>query len=310
VIDCDVPPPAGPLRDLVPWLDPAFREYVLYGGYGGYALPSSPWGPDSEPDAGLELAGVELGILTAGELLAISAIPNAALAAALATAHNRRLLDEWLPSDERQRGSLLVAPQDAESAAAEIRRLGDRAELVQVLVSLGSQTGYGDPRYRAIWDACAEVGLPLALHAGAEGLGINAAPTSTGYPANRFELRTLLPTTAMSHLVSIVARGVLERVPEARVAIVGAGASWLPPLLDTLDENWRSMRDELRFGEPPSELVRRHVRLTVRPGAGLSATEPIAELLMLGGGGRPAAHWGDGVTSENAREFYGLPSDE
>jgi len=306
VIHCDLQPPSEQLHDLVPWLEPAFREYVLHGGYGGYALPTSPW-ESERPGGSLDLTGVEYGIVTARDMLSVSAIPNRQLASAIATAYNRRLVEEWLPSDARLRGSLLVAPQEPEGAAAEIRRVGGHPGVVQVLVSLGAETGYGDGRYGAIWDACAEVGKPLALRAGAEGVGINAAPTATGYPATALELRTLLPGAAMSHLVSIVAHGVLERAPETGVAIVGAGASWLPSLLDRFDANWRSLREEGTLEELPSETVARRVRLTVEPLEDLLPIDPLTEMLMLGAPDLPAPRWGAGLFSDNARRFYGLP---
>jgi uncharacterized protein len=307
-IHCDLPPPAEQLRELVPWLDPAFREYVLHGGYGGYALPTSPWERDPPWEGAPDLTGVEYGILTARRMLSVSAIPNRLLASAIATAHNRRLVEEWLPADERLRGSLLVAPQEPERASAEIRRVGGHPRIVQALVSLGAETGYGDRRYRPIWDACADVGLPLAMRVGAEGVGINAPPTASGYPATVLELRTLLPAVAMSHLVSIVAHRVLQRLPTCRVAIVGAGASWLPALLDRFDASWRLLREEDSLDGLPSEMVARSVRLTTGPPEDPPASAALAEILMLGGAAPTGQDWGPGVTSENARRFYELPA--
>jgi predicted TIM-barrel fold metal-dependent hydrolase len=258
----------------------------------------------------LEIGDVEYGILTAAETLSLSAIPNGALASAIAAAHNRRLVEEWLPTDARLRGSLLVAPQDAERAAAEIRRLGGHPDIAQVLVSFGAQAGYGDLRYRPIWEACADVGVPLALRAGAEGIGLNAAPTATGYPSTELEIETLLPTAAMSHLVSIVARGILQRLPEVGVVILGAGAGWLPALLDRLDATWRSLGSEVSLEEPPSETVRRRVRVAVGLEEAPSAGAELNQMLILGGAGRSARGWSEEVVSENARTFYGLQAVE
>jgi hypothetical protein len=42
VIDCDVHQNFNSLHDLVPWLDPAFRDYVEVGGYTGFQLPNYP----------------------------------------------------------------------------------------------------------------------------------------------------------------------------------------------------------------------------------------------------------------------------
>ena len=327
MIDCGVHPALGHLHDLVPWLDPEFREYVLHGGYGGYALPGPTWAPGTRPrsadyermrDGLLDPLGVEYAILTSDELLAVSAIPNGPLAAALATAYNRRLVEEWLPRDGRLRGSLVVAPQEPEHAAAEIRRAGSDRDIVQVVVSCGSVAGYGDPRYEPIWHACAELGLPLALHAGAEGIGINAPPTATGYPRTELEFRTLLPTACMSHLASVIAHGSFERFPDVRLAIVPSGVEWLPGFLSRLDSTCQSLNGGSSREELPSETIRRRVRLAVSP-----LDEPpdgdLGEMLMLASGfpqvdldrldpARLARRWGATVTSENARGFYRLPA--
>ncbi len=343
MIDCDIHPGLRDVKDLVPWLDPAFRDYVLHGGYGGYALPTSPWAaaaggmPPGDPAADyermrdrlLDPLDIEYAILTADDILSISAIPNGPLAAALATAYNRWLVAEWLPRDERLKGSLVVAPQEPELAAAEIREVAGHPDVVQVILSCGSAAGYGDARYRPIWAACSEVGLPLALHVGAEGIGVNAPPTSTGHPRSALELRTLLPTTAMSHLVSIVAGGVFQRFPDARLAIVESGVTWLTPLLWRLDASWRSLQGQAAAQELPSETVRRRVRLTSepldepgdrQPWGVLDETAQLGEMLMFasnyprvnldrpGDLAPPPGQWEVGVRSENARTFYRLPA--
>jgi uncharacterized protein len=219
-------------------------------------------------------------------------VPHQQLASALATAYNRWLVEEWLPRDARLKGSLVVAPHDPGRAVEEIHRVGEHPDVVQVIVSCGAAAAYGDRRYHPIWAACAELGLPVAMHVGAEGLGANAAPTATGYPAYYLEWHTLLPTTAMSHLVSLVANGVFERLPGFRVALVEAGVAWLPGVLWRLDANWRALRAETPWvKELPSETVRRSVRFTTQPleqpvtldqlWAVLEATDGLGDMLMF-----------------------------
>jgi predicted TIM-barrel fold metal-dependent hydrolase len=355
VIDCDVHQNFDHVQDLVPWLDPAFRDYVVHGGYGGYSLPNYPWlhpsgfmRDDARPADGgvpgsdyellrqqlLDAFDVEFAILTGEEILSVSAVPHAQLASALATAYNRWLVEEWLPRDPRLKGSLVIAPQDAPSAVQEIQRVGKHPDVVQAIVSCGSAAAYGDPRYHPIWAACAELGLPVAMHVGAEGLGANAPPTATGYPSYYLEWHTLLPTTAMSHLVSLVAQGVFERFPGFRVVVVEAGVAWLPGVLWRLDANWRALRAETPWvKELPSETVRRRVRLTTQPleqpqavdqlSGVLGAIEGLEEMLMFATdyphwdfdepeqvARRLPAAWRDRVMSENARDFYGLRGEE
>ena len=348
MIDCDVHQNFDDVRDLVPWLDPAFRDYVLHGGYGGYSLPNYPWLHPSgfmrddavPPDGGvpgssypllreqlLDAFDVEYAILTGEEILSVSAVPHPQLAAALATAYNRWLIEEWLPRDPRLKGSLVVAPQDPDGAAAEIRRLGGHPDLVQVLMSTGSERPYGDPFYHPIWDAAAEVGLPVAIHLGGQG-GINANPTGCGPGTFFWEVHALLCETGMGHLGSVIAHGVFERWPRTKFVLIECGVAWLPAIVWRLDADYKALRKETPWlRRLPSEYAREHVRLTTQPLEQppnvrhlWSALEAIdGEHTLLFASDYPhwdfddpslvplPTEWKPRIFAENARELYGLP---
>jgi predicted TIM-barrel fold metal-dependent hydrolase len=287
VIDCDVHQNFNSLQDLLPWIDPPFRPYLERGGYTGYQLPNYPWVHvggfmmgDSVPENGgvpgsdydtlrrqlLDAHEVEYAILTGEDILNVSCMPHPQLAAAIATAYNRWLIDDWLPRDERLKGSMVVATQDAERAAAEIRAVGDHPDVVQIIVGGGAVSGYGDPRFLPIWQAATDMGLPVAVHVGGEGLGITPPPSATGYPAYYAEWHTLLPTVVQSHLVSLICHGVFERLPEMRLVIVETGVAWLPGLLWRLEANWKALRAEIPWVKrPPSEIVAEQCWFTTQP---------------------------------------------
>lgn len=353
MIDCDVHQNFNRLGDLAPWLDPEYRDFVECGGYDGLQLPNYPWvhpggfmmneaAPASGGVAGSDYAtlreqlpdgqGVEYAILTGEEILSVSCLPHPQLAAALATAYNRWLTEEWLPRDERLRGSLVIATQDAARAAREIRAFGEHPGIVQVLLSCGALTGYGDPRYAPIFDAAVEMGLPVAMHVGAEGLGMNPPPTATGYPAYYVEWHTLLCGAVQSHLVSLLCRGVFARHPELRIVVIEAGVTWLPSLLWRLDANWKALRSEVPWVRmAPSETVRQQVRFTTQPMEqppdprhlvqALQMVNGIEEMLMYASDyphwdfdpahlirNRLPREWRAAVMSENARALYRLPT--
>ena len=352
MIDCDVHQNFNSLRDLEPWLDPAFRDYVEVGGYGGFALPNYPWVHpsgfmmgDAVPESGgvpgsdyetmreqlLDRFDVQVAILTGEDILNVSCMAHPQFATALATAYNRWLIEDWLPRDKRLRGSLVVATQDAEAAAREIRERGTHPQVVQVLLPCGARSGYGDPHYMPILEAAVELGLPVAMHVGAEGLATNPPPTATGYPAYYLEWHTLLPGAAMSHLVSLVCHGVFERFPELRVVVIEAGVVWLPGLLWRLDANWKALRSETPWVRRlPSEQVREQVRLTTQPleqparkgqlQAVLESVEGMGEMLMFATDyphwdfdapkiveARLPEAWRDAVMAGNAQALYRLP---
>ena len=353
MIDCDVHQNFDSLSDLLPWLDPAFRDYLTIGGYTGFTLPNYPWvhpsgfmmGDAVPPDGGvpgsdyqtlreqlLDRFDVEYAVLTGEDILNVSCMAHPQLAAAIASAYNRWLVDEWLPRDERLLGSLVVATQDAERAAEEIRAFAHHPRVVQVLLPCGARSGYGDPQYAPILDAAVETGLAVAMHVGAEGLATNPPPTATGYPFYYAEWHTLLPEAAMAHLVSLVCHGVFERLPELRVVVIEAGVAWLPAVLWRLDSNWKALRTEVPWVRRlPSEQVREHVRFTTQPleqpkrksdlHAVLGAIDGIENLLMFATDyphwdfdaprqalGRLPEAWRERIASENARALYRLPA--
>ena len=112
-------------------------------------------------------------------------------------------------------------------AAQEIRRVGAHPAMVQVLVSSGAQRPYGDPFYWPIWEAAAEMGLPVALHLGGQG-GVNVNPTGCGAPTFFWETHALLCETGMGHIASVIAHGIFEKYPAMRFVLIECGIAWLP----------------------------------------------------------------------------------
>ena len=355
MIDCDVHQNFGSLSGVLPWVDPAHRDHLRRAGFGSSGLSSySAWmhphstaRDDSVPPGGgisvsgsdyktvrdqlLDPLGVEYAILTGRDILSASSLPNSQ-AAALANAYNRHLIDEWLSRDLRLKGSLMIDTQDAERAAEEVKALGDHPDVVQVLLPCAATFGYGDPHYHPIYEAAVEVGLPVAIHVGGEGLGIKPPPTATGYPGYYAEWHVLLVQCAMSHVVSLVFHGVFEKYPDLRVVVIEAGVTWLPPLLWRMDADWKALHTNAPWVKrPPRETVREHIRLTTQPLDELDTPEKLRRTLELVDGledmlmfasdyphrdyDRPdlvscrlPVSWREKVMSENARALYGLPA--
>jgi uncharacterized protein len=353
VIDCDVHNNLNSLSELGPWLDPTWRQYIESGGYGGFSLPNYPYvhpsgffmGDAAPPSGGipgsdyehlktqlLDAWDIDYAILNGEDILNISCIPNREFGTALAKAHNRWTLDVWLPRDERLRASIVVNVEDPEAAAREIQELADHPGVVQVLVPTGAHRGYGDRFYRPLFRAAAECGLPVAMHAGADGLGNNPPPTGAGYPSFYIEYHTLIFSSAMAHLVSLICNGVFEELPDLRFVSIETGVAWLPGVLWRLDANWKALRMEVPWiKELPSETVRRKVRFTSQPleqpaslqklRALLSVVDGMDEMLMFATdyphwdvdvpaatGRKLPDGWSERVLHENARELYGLPA--
>ncbi|MPZ00608.1 MAG: amidohydrolase family protein [Actinophytocola sp.] len=353
VIDCDVHNSWHSAEVLLPYLPPAFREYLqrgeLPGPRGSFPHAHRPWlhpegfmRYDAVPASGaaagseyellreqvLDRYDVDYAILTGDEAIEASTLANPYYANALTSAYNDWLVQEWLPADPRLKGSLVVAPQDPHGAAAEIRRMGDHDDIVQVLMSSGSQRPYGDPFFHPIWEAAAELDLPIAVHLGGQG-GLNANPIGCGPTTFFWETHALLCETGMAHLASTIAHGVFERWPNARLILVECGVAWVPPILWRLDEDYRALRKETPWlRRLPSEYAHEHIRMTTQPLEQPRSPEALwpalddigaRDMLMFASDYphwdfedprflRLPESWREPVLDGNARDVYGLPA--
>jgi predicted TIM-barrel fold metal-dependent hydrolase len=346
IIDADIHarPDADRVADRLPepWRA-RFRSGNRGAGYPGYwnpigvrradaVLPDGTDIADSAHALGthfLDVHGIEYGILSVDDL-AVGLSPDVDYAAALVSAVNDVIVEEWLPVDPRLRASLIVSPADPQLAAREIHRLGGHPGVVQVLMPSGARMPYGQRYYHPIYDAAAEHGLPVAIHPGSEGAGIAYPPTPAGYPSSYFEFHTGLITSYIGHLISLVSEGVFVRFPGLRWVLIEGGVAWLPPVMWRFDKNYRALRQTAPWlTRLPSEYIQDHVLLTTQPIEEPANAGHLRQVLEMFDAGRMLMfstdfpHW-DGdtpdfaaraippalrerVMSETARELYQLP---
>ena len=299
VVDTDV---HNALPDLLPYLPRQWQDRWAATGLGagtGYTNPRGVLRRDVTPPGGgppasdplflisdhLDRYGIDYAILTGPFVLPLGTDPD--YLNAIASAVNDATVDGWLGVSRRFRGSILVNADDPAAAVAEIRRLGGRADMVQVLMASTTRQPCGQRPYHPLYEAAAEHNLPVALHPGAEGVGLAAPPTPVGYPTRYLEWHNVLPLTAMAQLNSLVCEGVFEKLPSLRVVLVEGGLSWLPQLMWRMDKNYKALRDTVPWlTRPPSAYVREHVRLTTQPVEEPDRPEYLTQLLTMMDAGR------------------------
>jgi len=97
-----------------------------------------------------DVYGLEYGILNSESAIHIGVGPDMTFGAALLSAMNDGMVNEWLPVDSRFRASINVGPSDPQLAAQEMQRLGDHPGMVQVMMGSGARISYGQRFYHPI----------------------------------------------------------------------------------------------------------------------------------------------------------------
>ena len=266
-VDADVHCSPAALGDLTPYMDPYWRTYVQDGGvflsptqggaYPRIALTApTPTTPDELP--------ASAGITVLNCTVSFHCNRNPYYEAALCRAVNDWLVHEWLERDDRLRASMVVPTLDTEAAVAEIERIGGHPGIVQVLLPVRVDAPWGNKRHHPMLTAAAGHGLVVGLHAWGR---IGNAATSTGITHTYLEdYLGNSQMIAQAQVTSLVTEGVFTRLPELRVALLECGFSWLPTLLWRFDKDWKGVWREVPWLDGrPSEVVRRHIRLTTAP---------------------------------------------
>lgn len=207
---------------------------------------------------GLDALHVDQAVLFPDHLLSLAMVRDPAFATALARAYNRWLHERWLTEERSLKGALVIAPQNPEAGAQDIRRhAGEREFACVYLPASGLKILYGHEMYDPVYRAAAEAGLPVVIHS-----------VEAIYPAFPFQLeqfRTSLAVHALAHplsmvanLVSMLETAVPVRFPELKIGFMEAGTGWVPFIANRLDKEYIERRREVPLlQERPSRTMRR-----------------------------------------------------
>jgi predicted TIM-barrel fold metal-dependent hydrolase len=186
----------------------------------------------------------------------------------LTRASNEWMLEVVLASDERLYGAIQVLTQMPTDAAAEIRHAASNRRWMAVMIGanpLGHPLGH--PIYHPIYEAAAEVGFPIILQASSDtSIEVPTYPTAGGMPATYTDLHTLSSQPLVTHLCSLIGRGVFEHWPDLKVLAVGGGVTWVAPFIWRFDSDFKAFRrDAPALTLKPSEYFARNVRVSTYP---------------------------------------------
>jgi uncharacterized protein len=287
-IDCDVHCAPASMDVLLPYLDDYWRSYIddatiRLGGISypaGAATTGAP-APAAYEDLAplLDRDAARSAVLSCVVLDGVHRNPH--YAAAVATAVNDWLRDEWLDRDPRLRASMVVSTLDIPAAVEEVERLADDPRFVQVLLPVRTDVPGGNRLHHPLYAAAERHGLRVAFHAWGRA---GTAPSTTGLTPTYLEDYLSNAHIAEIQLLSLVAEGVFETHPDLGVVFAECGFAWLPSLLWRFDKDWKGVWREVPWVKRrPSEYVREHIRLTTAPAQLPRAPKEVAQVLEMVG---------------------------
>ena len=105
----------------------------------------------------------------------------------------------------------------------------------QVLLLSRTAEPLGQRRYWPIYEAAQAANLPIGVHA----FGYGGWPvTAGGWASYYIEEMVGHSQAQQALLISMIFEGVPERFPHLRIAFLEAGATWVPYLMDRMDEEF------------------------------------------------------------------------
>lgn len=288
LIDCDVHPLVGDVRELAARMSTKTARRVDVGGHIGGAArepnralhPTGPLRLDAVPPSGgppgsdpeftratwLDPFEIGAALLVPIQAAAVISWSDEQAVSEYLSALNDYLLETWVGLDQRYRLAISVSPHDGDTAVREIERLANTRGVVAVNVPL-AEVSPGRPGFFKLYEAAAHHGLPVVLHpTGAEGNLFNAPTFAGGVVRSYPEHHAMLAHSGHSAAAAVVLSGALARFPELRIVFAEFGFSWVAPLMWRMDTAWgRHGGPEGDLPRPPSSYLLDQMRFTTQP---------------------------------------------
>lgn len=200
--------------------------------------------------------GVETAILFPTAGLGLSRIVEPELAIAVCHAYNSFLAEEVCRvSPDRLKGVAMLPVHDVPMAVQELRRAVTELGMVTAMIpALGMRRPLGHPEFYPLYEEAQRLDCLLSVH---------------GVPHDRRYFVDLLdyfidvhtvgfPVSLIIQLANMIYRGVPELFPRLRLAFLEAGCTWVPYMMDRMDEEYEKRGDVEAplLKQKPSEYIR------------------------------------------------------
>jgi predicted TIM-barrel fold metal-dependent hydrolase len=163
-------------------------------------------------------------------------------------AHNRWMAEWCARFPERRAGIGQIFLNDVDEALRDIQWIHDHGLRGGVLISsVPPDVDYLEPLYSPtydpIWEACADLGLPVNSHGG------TGLPDYGRYRAAPLLFITEVQFYSQRPFCQLLFAGVFDRFPKLKFVMTEMGCAWMPPMLRHFDRVLEQIRETGRMGE-------------------------------------------------------------
>lgn len=204
----------------------------------------------------MDEGGMETAVLYPTDGLGIGWVREPDMAAALAQAWNDFFFHEFRSKSPRLLAVALVALQEPEEAARELRRAVRELGAVGVMLpAVGFRLPLGHRSLDPLYEEAQRLGCVVAVHATVRGPHFFGADLFDSF----IEVHTMShPVAQLLQMTSMIFEGVPERFPDLKIAFMEAGCTWVPYWANRMDEEFEK-RGEVEaplLKRKPSEYIR------------------------------------------------------
>ncbi len=206
-------------------------------------------------------------------------VENPQLATAYTRAYNRWIVDFCSHDRKRLVPIAHICLKDPEGAVGEVKRARkDGCAGVYLSPDPPARSGrqFDDPELVPFWETVQDLDMPIAFHVVARSssllesyLGGRGARTAAGGEVV-FSF-TFLALDVMAAFTSMMTRGMFEKYPRVKCAVLEAGSNWITAWLDRMDHKTEVMHAFTPMKLLPSEYFKRQCVISAEPDESITA---------------------------------------
>ncbi len=245
-----IPDEHGRVGDSVVAADASYMDSTLGGKLGNHGGPDFPTPQDWLDTA--DKGGMETIFLFPTTLLTYSYIIDPDYLIAVTRAYNNYVYQEWLKYSPRFKSVALMPLMDVDESIKEMRRCITDLGYSGIFVAAVGFGLLGEKQLHPLYAEAEKLGAFIAVHGG------HATAEYMRY--TKFIQRHTIgfPVSNMMQMMHMTYEGVFERFPSLRVGYLEAGCTWVPYLLNRMDEEWekRGWFETPNCIKKPSEYIK------------------------------------------------------